>query len=73
MRADPGRIEVTNLHLCECHMNFLSVLRYILCSIGNDNFQNYITRQNVKGVLEGHLVSRGSNEVTCPRQPMTEP
>ena len=59
MRADPGRIEVTNLHLYECHMNLLGVLRYILCPIGNVDFQNYITRQNVKGVLEGHFGVQG--------------
>ena len=73
MHANLERIGVTNLHLCECQMNFLCVLRYILCPIGNSDFQDHITRQNVEGVLEGHLVARRSNEVTCPCQPMTEP
>jgi hypothetical protein len=49
------------------------VLRQVYCPLGNSNLGDYIGRQNVKGVLEGHLAARRNNEVSFPCHPTAEP
>ena len=65
-RAPLGQLGITNLQLHECQMDFPCALREVLCPVWKSNFENYISRKGMKGVFEGHLVARRSNEVTCP-------
>jgi hypothetical protein len=68
-----GRFGITDLQLAKCQFNVPRVFHQMLCPIGNHDFLNQISRQNVKGVLESHLMAGRNDEVTCPCHPTPEP
>jgi hypothetical protein len=61
-----GQLGITNLKLDECLMNLPTVLREVLRPIGKTKFHDQISGQNVKGILEGHLMARRDNEIAGP-------
>ncbi len=63
-----GRSEITNPHLDERQVNPLCLLCQILCPIGKNQFHYHVGRENVKGVLERHLVAGRNDEVARPRK-----
>ena len=58
-----GRSEITNPHLDERQVNPPCLLCQILCPIGKNQFHYHIGRENVKGILERHLVAGRNDEV----------